>query len=181
VTLDDPEVSRRHAVVRSADGGLEITDLGSLNGTFVNDGRIEGPRRLARGDLVRVGQTSYRIDVPASPLQPPVLVVRDGPSAGRRFPVEAAFSLGRENADVTLDDPEMSRRHAVVRPVDGTFQIADAGSLNGTFVNGARIDDVTVLADGDLVRLGLTSFHVEVPSAPASRADAATVVSRGQQ
>src|SRR5467141_3068446 len=54
----DPELSRRHAhFSRSADGGLTIEDLGSANGTFVNDRRIEAARRLEVGDVVRVGRT----------------------------------------------------------------------------------------------------------------------------
>ena len=44
---DDPEISRRHAYVsRGADGQLTIEDLGSANGTFVNDERIDAPRTL---------------------------------------------------------------------------------------------------------------------------------------
>ena len=48
-------VSRRHAVVRPLDGGLEIDDLGSTNGTWVNGERIEGATRLAAGDVIGVG------------------------------------------------------------------------------------------------------------------------------
>ena len=65
---DDPEISRRHArVSRGADGRLAIEDLGSANGTYVNGERIDAPRTLERGDLIRVGKT--------------VLEVTDGSSA----------------------------------------------------------------------------------------------------
>ena len=54
----DPEISRRHArVSRAADGQLTIEDLGSANGTFVNDERIDAPRTLEVGDVVQVGRT----------------------------------------------------------------------------------------------------------------------------
>src|SRR6476620_9672564 len=58
----DPEISRRHArVFRSADQGLTIDDLGSANGTFVNDDRVSGQRVLRPGDRVRVGQTVLEV------------------------------------------------------------------------------------------------------------------------
>ncbi|HEY7729710.1 MAG TPA: DHA2 family efflux MFS transporter permease subunit [Gaiellaceae bacterium] len=183
VTLDDPEVSRRHAVVREADGGLVVWDEGSVNGTFVNGRRIYEPTRLADGDMVTIGGTSLLAEVPApaaatvaAPVpgraaMAPSLVVREGPpgSVGARFPVEAELSLGREGADVTLDDPEISRRHAVVRPVDDGLLVRDEGSVNGTFVNGRRIYESTRLADGDVLSLGRSSLLVEVPApAPAA-------------
>lgn len=61
----DPALSRVHAVVRRApDGSLTIEDAGSTNGTYVNDARIAGPRRLSSGDTVRVGQTTLQVASP---------------------------------------------------------------------------------------------------------------------
>jgi hypothetical protein len=68
----DTEVSRRHAVVRLEEGGLLIEDLGSSNGTFVNDRRIEGVERLSSGDTVRVGQTSLEVEI--EPAQQPTVI-----------------------------------------------------------------------------------------------------------
>ena len=59
----DDEVSRRHAALRATSGGLEVEDLGSANGTFVNDRRIEGPISLTSGDVVRVGRTSLEVEI----------------------------------------------------------------------------------------------------------------------
>ena len=61
VIEDDTEVSRSHAVVRALDGAVEIEDLGSTNGTFVNELKISEPTRLSNGDILRIGQT--RLDV----------------------------------------------------------------------------------------------------------------------
>jgi len=60
--LDDPKVSRRHAALEPAPGGLTIRDLGSLNGTWVNDGRITGERVLAPGDRIRIGGSEFVVD-----------------------------------------------------------------------------------------------------------------------
>jgi predicted component of type VI protein secretion system len=59
VVLQDPEVSRRHAAIRVQGDGVAIEDLGSTNGTFVNDERIEGTRALRDGDTVRFGNTVW--------------------------------------------------------------------------------------------------------------------------
>jgi tRNA A-37 threonylcarbamoyl transferase component Bud32 len=60
---DDPELSRRHAVVKRLPSGLTIEDLGSANGTFVNGDRIREPRPLVLGDIVRVGRTTMQLTV----------------------------------------------------------------------------------------------------------------------
>ena len=61
VVLPDPEVSRRHATIRDAGGSLAIEDLGSTNGTYVNDRRVHGVQVLAAGDTVRLGNTVWSI------------------------------------------------------------------------------------------------------------------------
>jgi FHA domain/zinc-ribbon domain len=58
VFLDDVTVSRRHAVVTKSAGGVEIRDLGSLNGTFLNRRRIESAA-LTDGDELQIGK--YRL------------------------------------------------------------------------------------------------------------------------
>ena len=59
IFLDDVTVSRRHAVVAHSGDHLEIEDLGSLNGTFLNRKRIESSARLGDGDELQVGK--YRL------------------------------------------------------------------------------------------------------------------------
>src|SRR5215216_284188 len=62
--LDDPETSRRHAVFRRDGDMLEVEDLGSLNGTWVNGNRISAPVQLAPEDVVKVGATQLRVVSP---------------------------------------------------------------------------------------------------------------------
>ncbi|MCI0397234.1 MAG: FHA domain-containing protein [Chloroflexi bacterium] len=57
IWLDDPKVSRRHALLERLGAALQITDLNSSNGTFVNEHRISGPTLLRPGDKVRIGDT----------------------------------------------------------------------------------------------------------------------------
>lgn len=55
LSLDDPLVSRKHAVLRVRKDGVSVQDLGSRNGVLVNGVRIEGERELATGDKVSIG------------------------------------------------------------------------------------------------------------------------------
>jgi pSer/pThr/pTyr-binding forkhead associated (FHA) protein len=92
----------------------------------------------------------------------PALIASDGPLRGQRFEVDDEVYVGREGDGVTLDDPELSRRHAVLRASQELVTIEDLGSRNGTFVNGKRIDSVTTIGHGDVVKLGATSFDVDI-------------------
>jgi hypothetical protein len=71
-----------------------------------------------------------------------MLVVRRGPNAGSRFVLDSEVTaLGRHpESDIFLDDITVSRRHAAVRRVDGGYEVADVGSLNGTYVDHKRVD-----------------------------------------
>ena len=51
-----------HARFEPRQDGVWVQDLGSTNGTYLNGTRLEQPRRLARGDIVRVGETDLRYD-----------------------------------------------------------------------------------------------------------------------
>jgi hypothetical protein len=63
IILPDPQVSRHHAEILMQGGRWVIVDLGSANGTFVNGQQITGPQVLNHGDLVRVGQTQFRVEI----------------------------------------------------------------------------------------------------------------------
>jgi pSer/pThr/pTyr-binding forkhead associated (FHA) protein len=65
VVVDDAKLSRRHAVFRVVRGGLEVEDLGSTNGTFVQGRRIDGSTRLDDGVLVRLGSNEFVAEVEA--------------------------------------------------------------------------------------------------------------------
>jgi hypothetical protein len=58
----DDFVSARHARLEPHLDGVWIEDLGSTNGTFVDGARIEGARRLQKGDVVRIGSTELRLE-----------------------------------------------------------------------------------------------------------------------
>ncbi|MEJ7786846.1 MAG: FHA domain-containing protein, partial [Solirubrobacteraceae bacterium] len=91
-----------------------------------------------------------------------LLKVTTGPAAGQLVEVEHEIVIGREGADLTIDDPEMSRRHTAVRPAGDGVEIEDLGSTNGTFVDDRRIDEIVTLHVSGTLRVGLTSLDVEI-------------------
>jgi pSer/pThr/pTyr-binding forkhead associated (FHA) protein len=84
-----------------------------------------------------------------------LLVVLRGPNTGARFLLDDdEVASGRHpDSDIFLDDVTVSRKHAVFRREGNTFVVRDVGSLNGTYVNRERIDEVA-LRTGDEVQIG---------------------------
>jgi hypothetical protein len=93
--------------------------------------------------------------VDALPAGSALLVVQRGPSAGSRFLLDTdVVSAGRHpDSEIFLDDVTVSRRHAEFRRTGEGYTVADVGSLNGTYVNRDRIDEVA-LQGGDEVQIG---------------------------
>jgi pSer/pThr/pTyr-binding forkhead associated (FHA) protein len=90
------------------------------------------------------------------------LRVVSGPAAGRTVQIEEdEVVIGREDTDLEIDDPELSRRHAVVRRFANRLQVEDLGSTNGTYVDGTRIAEPTLLGGGAQIKLGTTVLAVE--------------------
>ena len=68
--------------------------------------------------------------------------------------VAGSTNIGRHpQSDIPLDDITVSRRHAQVIFFEGKYKVRDVGSLNGTYVNQQRVDEV-VLAHGDELQIG---------------------------
>jgi hypothetical protein len=88
-----------------------------------------------------------------------MLVVRRGPNAGSRFVLDQEVTaLGRHpESDIFLDDITVSRRHATIKRGDGGYEVSDAGSLNGTYVDHHRVDTAPLhhLADLQIGRFVL--------------------------
>jgi pSer/pThr/pTyr-binding forkhead associated (FHA) protein len=71
--------------------------------------------------------------------------------------------LGRSrDSDVVLDDPNVSRRHAEVRPSGGSWIVNDLGSTNGIKVNGRRVHGPQSLKRGDVIELGTSRVTFEL-------------------
>jgi predicted component of type VI protein secretion system len=100
------------------------------------------------------------------------LSVMTGPRAGTSVDVGGEIVVGREGADLSLPDEQISRRHAAVRSVDGGIEVEDLGSLNGTFVDGRRLEGPVTVASAGTLRVGTTemSLQIELPAPEVTRA-----------
>lgn len=98
-----------------------------------------------------------RVPVGGGPLQRNAyLIVLSGRAVGQMFKLaQGEHVLGRSTeADIRLDDEGVSRLHAKMRRrTDGTVEVSDLDSTNGTYVNGAQIRHFT-LSDGDRIQIG---------------------------
>jgi hypothetical protein len=82
---------------------------------------------------------------------------------GKRLVVSpAGVTLGRSRqCDIVVDDPNVSRQHAEIRPRGGSWVVNDLGSTNGSRLNGHRIDGPEVLKQGDEIELGTSVITFE--------------------
>lgn len=113
-----------------------------------------------RADLLKEMESGANVTSKAGvDITPPagagMLVVKRGPNAGARFLLDReTTTAGRHpESDIFLDDVTVSRRHAEFRMKDGSFEVVDVGSLNGTYVNREPKNSET-LASGDEVQIG---------------------------
>lgn len=88
------------------------------------------------------------------------LLAYGGPGKGGEFPLSGdEILIGRgSEADIAIDDPSMSRRHAMIVRRGGRFYLRDLGSANGTYLDGVLHNAERVLSDGVRFRIGKTDF-----------------------
>ncbi len=95
----------------------------------------------------------------------PVLIGQAGPLNGQRWVIEREMMMGRDaSCDIVISDRLVSRFHARVTPTEQGVLLEDLGSKNGTYHNGVRLDDPTILSDGDQVQVSLAQHFVFLSS-----------------
>jgi pSer/pThr/pTyr-binding forkhead associated (FHA) protein len=180
ICIPEQHVSRQHAVISYRDGIFMITDLGSANGTFVNDRQVTEPYPLASGDEIRLyvpllnfsaavsdddqkrAEEHGTLITNTSASGKGRLIITSGPQEGNTIPLllkEVTVGRATSNAtwEVSLQDPSVSRPHAKLELVDSAWVLYDLGSSNGTLVNGTPVNEKgRALRDGDIVTFGAT-------------------------
>lgn len=107
--------------------------------------------------------------IDALPSGAALLIVRSGPTTGARYLLDTdVTTVGRHpEADIFFDDVTVSRRHAEITRSGAAFELVDQRSLNGTYVNGERVDRAA-LTNGSEVRVGKFRLNFFVSPADLS-------------
>jgi pSer/pThr/pTyr-binding forkhead associated (FHA) protein len=108
-----------------------------------------------------------------------LMFIEEAPIEGLDRPATPGTTIGRAECDVELNDPDVSRRHAVVRQVDDGLAIEDLGSTNGTFVNDRRIGGIVQVTEGDRIRFGNTIWRLQSAASFGEHATAGDAAGRG--
>lgn len=84
------------------------------------------------------------------------IVLRAGPDAGKLYPLKGKeITIGRDTGNtISINDAEVSRKHAKLVVQESGYVIEDMGSTNGTFVNGQRVSTPLLLRGGEVIALG---------------------------
>ncbi len=117
----------------------------------------ESGRTLIYGSSERISEP---LEERAAVRQERALLLIDG----KRVVVgPAGATIGRSRqCDVVLDDPNVSRQHAEIRPRGGSWVLSDLGSTNGCVVNGRQIEEPEVVRPGDVIELGTSAITFEL-------------------
>ncbi|MFJ9560339.1 FHA domain-containing protein [Streptomyces fuscichromogenes] len=135
--------------------------------------RILGEPPLVDGAVLSLGAPAAPEPHPELDDAPTQLHVIAGPDAGGVHLLHGGqITIGRSaDADVPLDDPDVSRLHcAVTVAADGRVSVADLNSTNGTVLDGARVTDHPVrLTPGSLLRIGESALRLTPSGGPGAR------------
>jgi pSer/pThr/pTyr-binding forkhead associated (FHA) protein len=117
--------------------------------------QVDVDRTTAAIDIGAFDPTSKVESLPSLDEGTAMLVVVRGPNAGARYLLDREeTTVGRHpDCEIFLHDVTVSRRHSEFRREGGEFLLRDLGSLNGTYVNGDRVEEKD-LDSGDEVQIG---------------------------
>lgn len=108
------------------------------------------------------------------------LIMQKGPHPNQTFDLaQKQITIGRSSInEISITDPEISRKHAQLIKQDLEYAIEDLGSTNGTFVNNRRIVGLTPLHDGDIIEFGEaisllyeaeSTLPIDIPAQPSAQ------------
>src|SRR5215217_1396687 len=119
--------------------------------------------RPAEAGHTRVYSTSDRLSEPLREPDPRRATARLRIGGRAELLGSHGATLGRSReADIVVDDANVSRKHAEVRPSGGSWIVRDLGSTNGVKVNGRRIQGAQSLKRGDVIELGTSRATFEL-------------------
>ena len=180
IVIDEEGVNGFHADLKVEGNQVTITDINSATGTMVNGEKITGLMPLGAGDTIVIQGVELEVieDDELGGGKPLVLsgtalmelgtgswslVADSGPEKGQVIPIMDRVEIGRAlECDIYILEPALSRKHAELELVGDDLLLRDLGSVNGTYVNGEKVDEVK-LKDGDRMQFDKIHFIVSAP------------------
>ncbi len=192
IIIHDNEVSREHCrfILSEASDYYNVFELKSSNGTFVNGQRVDSEGWPLQGkSIVELGDTITFQYIPSGAtddldnhlhhddevdLEPYLIVKISSQTEPQVYPLEdMVIGIGRDvDNDIVIQEPEMSRHHLRFVMSPSGYMIEDLGSLNGTRVNGLRLNpnEPRTMRVNDIIHIG-TMVKMSYTTDPETIAD----------
>ena len=156
-------LAARPKIAWNTDDRLGLGEFG-IQARLVRPGADEGEVEQAAHGRTMVHSSAERIQEPLGQERRARRGRAFVHAEGKRLPVGSAGAvLGRSrDCDIVLEDTNVSRRHAEIRPAATGWTVADLGSTNGVRVNGRPASGVVALSAGDRLELGTAPMTFEV-------------------
>jgi len=162
ITINDTEVSKKHLRITLVGSLVEVEDLDSANGTYIDGKKLHAHKKviLQKDERLLVanennvysikGSKRKTVDTSIAKLIPedlslPIIEIRGKIIIGRS-----------QKSDITIDNSEVSRVHLELQMKNGKVQVTDLGSRNGTYINGIEVleGNSAYLLAGDQLVIG---------------------------
>ncbi|MEM4261216.1 MAG: FHA domain-containing protein [Candidatus Woesearchaeota archaeon] len=146
IVVDNPNVSKNHAIIKFINNSIIIEDLNSSNGTYVNNKKISSSV-ITEKDEVTLSK-HYKLDIKSLTIKSDIIKTTV-PSINKNL-----IFIGRsvEN-DIVLDNIKVSRRHAKLEKIGNDWYIEDLGSANKTYVNSKQVKRIKINSS-DIITIG---------------------------
>lgn len=166
IPLSSPIAGRSHGEFLMIGNQLFYCDKGSKNGTFYNGRKIKqgikkqiNPIMLSSGDVLRI---DYEDLSKPDPRGVWMLITSNAIHGGWSVLSLAnceELTIGRNSAscNIVLPHPHISDKHALVTHLNGNYYVSDCGSMDGTWLNGKRVENATLLREKDC--FSICDFH----------------------
>lgn len=178
IVINEDGVTGFHADLKVDGSQVTLSDIGG--GITLNGDALSGPTVIRAGDIIVVMGVELEVveddadggsktlvlsgtallEVGAGAWS---LVADSGPEKGQVIPVMDRIEIGRAlECDISILEPSLSRKHAELELDGDDLVLRDLGSVNGTYVNGEKIDE-SRLKDGDRMQFERIKFIVRAP------------------
>ncbi len=181
LVIKEANIADFHVEIRNENNTATIACRDGNAALFINDEKVSKPKKLAPGDVIRLGKTELDVIDPQSTQYKSAIGLTPAKTAewklkstaswmeNQLFPIEGKTILGRDaSCNISIPVEHLSRRHAELEVKGGKLFVKDLDSSNGTFLNGNRITE-SYAKPGDKIKLDVITFEVIGPAADPNK------------